>query len=78
MLSAINAINFPNLIHEINFDKIEIKSGNGLRINLVDGYNDSKCTQQFSELRKSFNKSELWALKGEAEYFLMKHGLDYV
>lgn len=64
ILAEINAINYEQLTHRINSDNSEIRFENDSSAGLVDGYNDSKCMQQFFELRKSFNRSELWALKG--------------
>lgn len=68
ILTETEAISFENLFNKINFDEIEIKLESNLRINLVDGYNDARCTQQFSNLKNSFNKSELWAVQGETKY----------
>lgn len=69
ILTEINAINFENIIHKVNFDSIEIRSGNDSSRNLADEYNDSNCVKQFSDLRSSYNRSELWAMKGKTNYF---------
>lgn len=68
-LTEINAINIQNLIYKINFNDIDIRHENNSRRSLVHGYNDFKCKEQFAELSSSFNKSELWALKGESNHF---------
>lgn len=75
--SELSTINYENLIQKINFDKYEvigkdIEYESNSKQNIVDGYDDSKCVQQFAELKRSLNESEMWAIAGETNYIWMK------
>lgn len=66
ILSDLTAINFENVILKFDSDeyqKIKFES-NAKQSDVVDGYDNLKCAQQFSELKRSLNESEMWAMEG--------------
>lgn len=73
LLSKFDAINYGNLIRNFNFDNYDkinkqVQLESNFKQNADDGYNDSKCVQQFSDLKRSLNESAMWAIKGERNY----------